>query len=412
MGYAGWIPTINGRLSFSLIGNSSYPTKTLSASSQHTGIQYVVARQRRDLNDYLFPKLTTRVFGVSGKFDFFVVARSKLFANHYNSLLLGKIYVLRTDGFYGKKSDDIANSYLKRSAAGLEDEKKQYLNLHQELTGACLFEADFVLRRNGFFTLWEITSKDNSIERNSQPLFNSAASSLNSYLANQIYFFFRDITHQHQHHGPDSDTLIGIHENKDGSLDWTREVIFALHSYVIRQRRVKSSEEQTRLLGILAYIKSFKKIVEQRAKEIEVAGFSLPPFDEDLTKSSIEAAKAYLDAQATRRKTSFEHDRTVFLWVVAVVGTFLSILLGMAEKTAPSDPRFVNLANLLKANPWALFVPFVLVLAWGIAMRVWVGLPEQRRDLFRLALYNRWIAAAISLGFALLFVWLAYYVYP
>jgi hypothetical protein len=62
------------------------------------------------------------------------------------------------------------------------------------------------------------------------------------WMADQAYFFLRDITHVHQHHSPSSDTILILQERDDDiDFSWRRRIIFSLHHYIIRSKRFSDS---------------------------------------------------------------------------------------------------------------------------------------------------------------------------
>lgn len=69
--YVAWVPTISGRLSFSIIGNTSWPRRCLSAvdfDGGHCGFYF----QERFCDDFTFPflggsdRIRNFIFGVAG----------------------------------------------------------------------------------------------------------------------------------------------------------------------------------------------------------------------------------------------------------------------------------------------------------------------------------------------------------
>ena len=85
MHYRGWVPTVNCRLSFRIIGQSNFPTRSSYRNILTKNHGYVLAIQRRNLSDVLFAGIVERLLGVSGKFDFVIAARVRRGDTHYTT---------------------------------------------------------------------------------------------------------------------------------------------------------------------------------------------------------------------------------------------------------------------------------------------------------------------------------------
>ncbi len=93
--YVGWIPTVNGRLSFRHIGDTRHPTESIVANLDTDGARLIVAYQRRPLSDILFPSIIHWYRDISGEFWFALTAKSNesaLLADRVS----GKIHIFKS----------------------------------------------------------------------------------------------------------------------------------------------------------------------------------------------------------------------------------------------------------------------------------------------------------------------------
>lgn len=81
------------------------------------------------------------------------------------------------------------------------------------------------------------------------------------WVADQSYFFLKDICHVHQHHSPEVDTILLLQRIDDPH--WQNQVSYSLHHYIIKLRRSHSRKDLNRALGVLSYARSFYQNCER-----------------------------------------------------------------------------------------------------------------------------------------------------
>ncbi|WP_256753317.1 hypothetical protein [Mesorhizobium sp. Mes31] len=274
MSYRGWVPTVNGRLSFKLIGESRYPSEADYANFSTVSHQYALAVQTRNLSDVLFDRFLSALLSVSGEFNFYLCGRSRRGPGSADAYLIGKLYVFRRfcEGSYAVSGGIKHLLTQMRNTTFLDQDdgaQSSYLSAHDLLASNCDISADFVLRRNGMISISKLAWSDNEFARNSVDYEQDRHVDLEQSVADQLYFFVRDISHQHQHHGPDADTIITTHRSQADNLQWCNGVIYSLYFHIINIKRRSDPIEHVRVLGILAYLQSFKKVAEIRAEQIK-----------------------------------------------------------------------------------------------------------------------------------------------
>ena len=90
------------------------------------------------------------------------------------------------------------------------------------------------------------------------------------YLANQAYFFIKDISHEHRHHHKKSDTITSAHLSDD-AMSWARETQYSMHRHVVALARRKEARSLYNALGMLAYMQAFDKKIESLSGSSGVA---------------------------------------------------------------------------------------------------------------------------------------------
>jgi hypothetical protein len=103
--FRGWLPTITGRLSFSIFGQTSYPTKTRCANVADEHSRYLVIVQRRDTGDAILHSSIKFFLRTFGFMDDDTDLRFVLIANTKHKELLktqeylqGKAYIIDRKG--------------------------------------------------------------------------------------------------------------------------------------------------------------------------------------------------------------------------------------------------------------------------------------------------------------------------
>ncbi|WEO64796.1 hypothetical protein [Rhizobium rhizogenes] len=402
MFYKGWVPTVNGRLSFKLIGETRYPAEPEYVNSADGKHLYVAALQSRQLSDVLFEPIMGPLLGYSGKFQFILCARSRRIRTSPDSKLIGKVFIFHCRAFKESKASDIFRSSVKSMRAldpgavnpGL---KQQYLALNQALLSRCDMCMDVVLNRDGVIALSRLTWGNSHLERNTEEHAGEIGFDLEHGIADQIYFFVRDLTHQHQHHGNDADTIITTQrQERPDDLSWCLEIMYSLYFHIITVKRKENPTEHVRALGILAYLQSYKNIIKHR-KDIVEATLVLPEFDDASSKESIKATKDYIDFKLTEQKRNSDNRKSFFLWVVATVFTIVNFTVGFADKALPPNPTVASVANFLKTNAYVLPALAIAALIYLASNLISKPRYDFKRDVVRMSIAGRIPAVAIAL---------------
>lgn len=410
--YKGWVPTVNGRLSFKLIGETRYPTEPEYVNSGDDTHLYVVALQSRQLSDVLFEALLGPLLGYSGDFECILSARARKAPSSPDSKLIGKIFLFhrKTFGDSGAKGLFEASIRSMRHldpGAGNPSLKPQYISLNKELGTRCDLSLDIVLNRDGVVAISHICWNNRTLEQNTTDHAVTIDFDLEHGIADQMYFFVRDLTHQHQHHGSDADTIITTQrQTKPDDMAWSLAIMYSLYYHIITVKRKENPTEHVRALGILAYLQSYKTIIKRRSASVN-SNFSLPEFDDPSTKESIKATKDYIDLKLSEQKRNSDNQKAFLLWVVATIFTVVNFTVGFADKSLQPSPIVLAIANFLKTNAYVLPLLALLALIYFVSNLITKPRYDFKRDVVRLSIANRSVTIVAAVVIGLLFLAIA-----
>lgn len=267
--FVGWIPNVAGRLSFSHIGASDYPSKCLKVNYGTGRGRRLAVAQRRKLNDWLLPDWYLKfLYGYSSDWMFVLVAETAGDKFDQVARLEGEIFILDQQSWSSWQSgeagpltmrdhfvDNIC-AWARLSPPTRSDKLDQDLNA---LRKESLFSFSVKIRRSG--VLWmspvyvasDIKFAPTYVKGETAP----SAEDL-SYVANQAFFFLKDISHKHQHHPNTSDTITEL-----GKLDrrnsWVIQTHYRIHRKIIELRRSRDPKKLYNASGILAYLNALRK---------------------------------------------------------------------------------------------------------------------------------------------------------
>ncbi|WP_126401346.1 hypothetical protein [Blastochloris tepida] len=298
--YIGWIPTVNGRLSFRHIGEARHPAESYYANVSTKDFRFILSCQKRLLSDLLFKDIVHYLCGISGEF-WFVFAADPVEGPRSADELRGAIYI------YKSKSDWIAensgNSIVRPAISEL-NELRFLTDPHRQaasqirmadalskLDKTSDIKIQFKLTRTGEIGFSKPYFRDADLRLASVDYAKYFDQDFDKWIADQAYFFIRDICHAHQHHGADSDTILILQERGPGDIEWRKNIIYSLHYAIIRMKRCPDPGAFHRSIGIHAYCRSFSEIC--RAALLEKYS-EMPHFNDDALLQSLEGRASEL----------------------------------------------------------------------------------------------------------------------
>ena len=240
----------------------------------------------------------------------------------------------------------IKNKQLKHADAILskleEELKKTNASTNEKTTAvpASLFTADFELARNGICDVSNFQYSSSMLPA-IQEQEEQGKKDPCKYFANQLFYFIKDVFHEHAHHSSKDDCLSSLHSISNDSSE-EQDKLGCLHRvyHRLRRRQVRMESnpaERHHLLGFLAYMRNLQQIinqlVEQKRKDKIDDSYSI-----NINYESIqESAQALIQNQNSKVERILTEKR----WIYAAASVFLLIILRAPEKITIYN-QFIN----------------------------------------------------------------------
>ena len=404
--FKSWVPTVSLRLSFSEIGSTDYPKKCKTVNVYSGSERYVAIHQTRFLSDIpgfglrFIQESIARTQGWTGFFHFTLVAITSVHNGMNLEKLKGKI-------FLSSKSQSSQGRIFKQNAsaleAGLTTYPNAFTNLQRDMLTSSEVSADFELVRSGEFAVFNIKSLHSDLKEKEK------------WIANQIFYFVKDIAHKHQHHSPSSDTLISVHPADADDVTWRREVLYGLFRKVIQYKREVSQDKLFKSLGLLAYSRAFKRYCDQliEQKVLHIGPYTnFPTWQDSELESSIRSAEALSNWRISK---SIKHSDTIRNWSIWFFGIVIA-LVNIVDRRSLQQvavPEYVsNIAQYAMQN---LALVIVSVFAFSFLPSIvgvskpWITERDWARDIQSLLLmFSRTVALVILLATILAIILIFY----
>lgn len=372
MHYAGWVPTVIGRLAFAMIGCGSHPSRCWKKEDD----ERFVVMQCRNLVDLLVPFATksetggfvrefaSNIFtGRSGRFTFVMNAA----VANQDEYCAGCVYVVPTAR--KRKMRNRLRAWIRQE--GRRNSWKH--ELEEIILDDSIYIADFVLDRGGHVKIQ--TRSHHPEHSNSNVLY---------CLANQVFFFLKDITHVHQHHDSSHDAITEltiIRDNSDNK-DWVRQTQKALFQAIIRYKRFRNEKALLRSSGILAYLKSFQELYGN--SEISSQHIHTDAIEKSLN-SSLEELKYYNSKTVSLMHFIFSIFFGLFAFVISI-----SLIARLGNLGSISvDERIINITRFSVQNP-------AKILAITIFSSIFIASVTHRIELTNISIF-RWLTRTFQI---------------
>ena len=360
------IPNLRGRLSFSTIGTSTKPYPFEKHNLEHVDIIF----HNRTLNDSALPRFVRSILFTNSYFlirYFFILIQFFYKSETLEKLLYHDgdfifVYLLDKDNstvdvLKGKTfvvnstltpKESFAPSLIGISTVSFEDACKVLQHVSS-------LYSTFTIKRNGILELKNFVLKkvENGSLRWVTKEQNCSYQKFKHDTFSQIYYFMKDLCHQHQHHDPKSDTLLPLIEadSSDYLKNMSDGILKSLYRTVLKMRRTHSEEEYYCMQGILMYAKSFRQIAQKIDPELKHPEGFTDLGDENILKS-IDAKAGSLKAQKERKKHFISGIPSLMSLSVAFVGitlAFASIVI-ISGKASEDGTNLEHLKNALSTN--------------------------------------------------------------
>ncbi len=339
--YAGWVPTVSGSLSFRHVGEANHPTPSIYANVAVGNTRLIVAYQRRPLSDILFAPILHFLLRISGSFWFVVAASGKGEPGSANKLE-GKVHIYKTREDWRQRAEEqIRPRILEINELRLADDQKaasERIQAAYDETVAALeatsdIQLEFELDRSGEVSLTRPTYRDADLQYMSEQYASALAQDFPKWIADQSYFFLRDITHRHQHHRANEDTILILQSRDQEGVRWRQNIIYSLYYQIIRAKRANHGYSNIQAKGILGYCMSFKAICKRQLGSVKLDALSA--YNDDALIASIDAKIEEDNARdGTRQIHAGLRSQTLTngrVYILALVAIFIAIFSALIQ---------------------------------------------------------------------------------
>lgn len=273
--------------------------------------------------------------------------------------LCGQLFLFDRNGWKGK-----VETAVRETQRLLGDNSDQNQRTTMDLRDLCQEYADaytdFTLTRNGTVTLTLPEER-----------FRIQTFAPNQ-VASQLYFFLKDISHEHIHHPPTTDTLTALYpietmaKGTEDDITWRYETLSRLYRNVLRYSRGAHPSSYDNAVGILAYAETFRHISMESLKNCSPDGKPwdfFPLLQQNALERSIRANK---EARVSRLQHDKERRNRAGTFLFSIIGTVIGYA-GLIRLTKDSmngvkvDKGLVTIATYLLENPLRIAVSLFLV---------------------------------------------------
>lgn len=371
--YRGWVPSVTGRLSFTHIGVTSHPKPCISENVADDSARFIISFQRRETLDHISPwkHQLAQLQGQHGIIWCACVAKSAKHNGRPMEMLSGRLFLFHSKDAWRKARPIIKcaqnniSGYrhlshidgptgLKTHVAPVIDQLSLSL---MELAG---HHVQFKMLRSG-----EVDIKYSSDETVSIDAPKISTEDHHDFMlravTSQLFFFLKDISHEHQYHDPRTDTVIDLHDvTETNDINWREKTLYSLYRKIIEFKRSRASSMVVNSLGTLAYAKAFRGISSNILKD--------PPYyDDHALEASLEATHRRLTyADETTRKKRDKRNTLMFSFIGASFA--LASLMRAAGKSVTGEPsEFLKTGSYIVVNHTEIIVAIAFALAYYAA---------------------------------------------
>ncbi len=180
MRYKGWVPTVNGRLSFRVIGETNHPTDATYGNEVIGRHRFVIAIQQRPTSDALFAPIGPWFLGFEDIGVFVAVARELESSILTDAPLIGRVFWFKDRRSWRQSAFDETdrcarclhphNAKASESAISEGSMRELYAVLLRTLNAHSDLAATFRLARDGVVTFSRPDFTDSTVKEASEQL--------------------------------------------------------------------------------------------------------------------------------------------------------------------------------------------------------------------------------------------------
>jgi hypothetical protein len=359
-GFASWVPTTSGHLSFSAVGRhlqrgACFNNLDRVSDGAPLGVAVVQTRTNRDA------RWPFRPLG-QHRFHLFLVATPEpALTPYFNSkgeldhrrdsrgALRGTVHWFAGGKTYRERHADRRVV----SELGTRLDRLNYDPGSDGLDWVGVWRREFEERADATLEFVLYRTGEIRLSGSLEHYYGSAEEKVRSRMvaARHAYYFIKDCAHHHHHHRPTDDQLLPLVRLADNGLsedaNWRREVLWALTRVIGRFRHTTGNVGGRQALGVIAYAEAFQmtlaRVRRRASADTHVADDSLATFSFGQQRASIEVAK---EVDNWKRQSGF----SLFTLTLA---------------------SLISLASL-----WGVAARFAAELKWGKPNIFWFDLPR------------------------------------
>lgn len=353
--YAGWVPTITGQLSFSLIGLGGGSPDCVTANVEFLDSEVghprrrVALAQRRVTRDMPYTQFPVVQLCPAIAANFLLIGETRPAArpmvkqgavstrDDEIGVLVGEVVVIPHQSDHPDAEKRFL-SRIRRQIAEVGDAtpravigpdarlNKEAENWLSEAGAASLqtARARFELYRTGEVRI-ELT--------HTMPIISDdpdEQAAFDDILASQIYYFIKDVSHRHYHHRKASDNLLPLTRIvADDDTSWRRETLWSLARAILEMRRSGKLPGHKSALGVLAYAEAFQGNLARtvRSKDVSI-GFVAT---EDIACYDFTHTRQSLEATIAEKSFVHSHWTGIHSLLIATVLAFVALWLSAVQ---------------------------------------------------------------------------------
>lgn len=360
--YKGWIPTVGGKLSFSVAGcyspKNNHHKAPIVTPVTFKGDRYIFGSQIRDLSDVppllligklnIFRRIVNKLHGTDGNFQFLLFSKNSDMARPgcINSSLEGHLYVFRARDV---DSQEVEKARVRAKKYNGDSDSYSFVSecTGEEILNKCIAHYRIDLSRSGECTLESIST----------PMQESKV----QHVASEAFFFLKDFFHAHQHHNPRTDTIVDLyeHDGVDG-VDWINETLRGLYRKVLDFKRMGDNDSYSSALGVIQYVKTFKRGVASSVQEkIDLCDDNL----EESIRIGLSGFEYQLSENRSKHSRALAYTAFLLTFVLAYFRVIAHKIPYDESEKWPVDSTSIKVINVLGENFW-LWIVMIVILYW------------------------------------------------
>lgn len=385
--YKGWTPVVGQRLSFSIVGETEYPSPSICVNVADETDRFLVVYQKRYLSDRPIPFpipdtvknfFTKLLFSTDGMFWFVCIANAHNGLNNSSSEMSGKIFIYADKNLWRhgiephiKKAQDVLSRFQYRRDETLSEYVQKSVDEHLHTPKSdYLYCVDFTLQRDGIATLTKIGNDEllstGTLYKDYKENLLSDSNKIEE-MVKQSYFFLKDLAHTHQHHHYRTDTITDLIPYHDNDVNWMGSTLRGLYKKVLEYKRVIDKKDGIyhASQGILAYTDSFRQIAKSHLSDSEYK--TLPLRNHENIRQSIQASQA----QCSLDNQKSAETKQVY---INVLFTIAGLMIALASLASLDDNIQINIADTYVERLLSMLIEYPLgLLTIAVYMTVfWV----------------------------------------